>query len=220
MSSNLAFSFDFQNTSQIDLNNLFQQVPTTSFTRRSIGKGHTLFRMSEHCHSFIWLFKGRLRLERTTDEGRILTIQRLQSGECCSLSATSLLAGDYHQVDYIAEEDSTVFLLNKTIFLEMFLQSESFRNFVFGKVDNELQLLLGSLESIAYEPLEHRLRKLLLQKAQNNIIQCTHEALARDLGTAREVISRLLKSFQINGILECNRGHIKLLDASKLESGL
>jgi CRP/FNR family transcriptional regulator len=184
-----------------------QFVPVT------IPKGTTLFRPGESCRQYLLVQDGSIKVQQQSPDGREIVLYRVQCGESCVLTTTSLLAATPYTATGIAETDVNAISLPAQAFHELLNQSPRLRKLVFDNYSQRLSELLELVRSLAFAPLESRLAQRLLQLADAcNTLEMTHQALATDLGSTREVISRKLKEFERLGWLRLHRGHIEILD--------
>ncbi len=185
----------------------------------SIPQGTVLFQPGSACQQYLLACEGSIKVQQTSEDGREIVLYRVQNGETCVLTTTCLLAGERYSATGIAETHVEAIAIPAPQFHEALDHSPGLRQFIFDNYHQRLGELLHLIQSLAFEPLEHRLANRLLQQADaDNRVPMTHQALAADLGCTREVISRRLKEFEHLGWVKLHRGQIEVLDHSALQA--
>lgn len=184
----------------------------------SLRAGTPLFHAGTPCHEFILVVSGTLLVQKTSADGHEIALFRVDGGHACALTNSCLLGGHDYPAHGVAETDCEVLLLNTEHFHQALTQFDTLRKFVFIDINEGVNNIVDLLEAVAFGPLDHRLAHLLLLRSGGgqHLIKATHHALAVDLGTAREVVSRLLKEFEHRGLVRLSRGKVHVLDAEKL----
>lgn len=178
----------------------------------------TVFREGQSCNGFLLVLDGCVRVQKLSENGREIVLYRVEPGQSCVLTTACLLAGEQYQAEGITETDVHAVLLPHRHFQDALDNSPGFRRFVFTAYGRRVTDLLILIDAVAFSRVDTRLAEQLLSQADaDGQLKLTHQALARDLGTAREVISRVLKDFERKGILRLSRGRIDILDADALE---
>ena len=181
--------------------------------------GHMLFRDGELCTNYLLMLGGTVRVQKTAKDGRKVTLYRLQTGNVCEITTSCLLANEHYHAEAIAETLAYVVLLPKSIFNEALVTIPEFRDFVYRGVEHGMLHLLNLLEKVIFEPVEQRLAKsLLINKTDSGEIVITHQKIADNIGTAREVVSRSLKKLEKQNVVKIQRGKILILDRVYLQS--
>jgi len=171
--------------------------------------GSLVFDGGQPCQGFPFILAGGIRVLKTAPNGRELPLYRVLPGESCLISSGCLLGhSDYHARG-IAETDTTLVLLPRQRF-EALLASPEFRDFVFHLFGERMADLMQLVEEVAFRKLDQRLANLLLGKGHT--LHTTHQQLADDLGSVREMVSRLLKGFAEQGLVRLGREQIEILD--------
>jgi CRP/FNR family transcriptional regulator len=157
--------------------------------------------------------KGHLRILREDDEGHELLLYFMKPGETCAMSLTCCMGNALSNVRAIAEEDSEVILLPIQVIDEWTSTYPSFKSFILKTYQKRFDELLKTIDGIAFHNLDDRLLQLLKQKAskEDAIIHATHQELATQLNSSREVISRILKQMERKGKIQMGRNKITLL---------
>ncbi|NNE50911.1 MAG: Crp/Fnr family transcriptional regulator [Sulfitobacter sp.] len=180
-------------------------------------KGEQVFGPTNIPDSLFFLYDGRIRVSQTSDNGREIVLYRVDAGESCVLTTACMLAEEAYNAEGIAETDITAVVLPKPAFDRLAAEEDAFRNFVFGAYSRRLIDLLRVVDDVAFGRIDVRLAERLLHLAgDRKEISATHQQLASELGTAREVISRVLQDFQKREMIAQSRGRIALLNKSAL----
>lgn len=184
---------------------------------RRFKKDDMLFREDSHCESFILVVSGRLKVRKLIPNGHEIVLYQIEAGQECSLSCHCLLAGHNYQAEAIAESNGSALMLPRDTFLQLLAQQPLFTSLVFKNSDREMSELLNVIQDLAFDHMDHRLAAALLKQGlDHNSINTTHQQLAQDLGTAREVVSRLLKEFEHRGWVKLHRGRIEFTNKQAL----
>lgn len=187
---------------------------------QEVEAGTIIAEKGSYCHGLALLLFGQLRVAVNSIDGREVTIYNISKGRVCPLSAACVL-GDFkgNAVTVSAKTDARVIWVMRDFFVRSFAEAEPFYRFVIGDISNRLFEATEVLDNIAFVSVKKRLAQLLVtnSRAGKAPIYITHEEIARELGTAREVVSRELKGFERLGLLALSRGRIDLIDSGKLE---
>jgi len=173
-----------------------------------------LFNVDSPCHHFLALTSGVVRVVRPVSSGHELLLYRLQPGDSCILTTACLLGQTRYTARGLAETDLAGFRFSHALFISLIEQSSPFRTYIFQMFATRVTQLMELVEEVAFQKLEQRLAAALL--SQGPTVQTTHQKLADELGSEREVISRLLEGFQTRGTVALRRGQIQVLDESAL----
>jgi len=178
----------------------------------------TVFAPGMPAENFLLLLDGTVRVQQVSGGGREIVLYRVTSGESCIMTTACLLSQDTYNAEGITETPVQAVAVPRAAFDELMARSAEFRRFVFADYSNRITDLLHVVEEIAFERIDKRLAQKLLERAdREGRLSATHQDLAVELGTAREVVSRHLKEFQRRGWLELTRGRIDLGDRPALE---
>ncbi len=172
------------------------------------------------CNTFVLLLKGTLRVYHIAPDGREITLYRVTPGDLCVLSLTSLLNNRYYNVLAKTETATTALCISEKSFREVMGQSEQFRDFVLSTLSERLCDLMFLVQDTVFQTLQVRLACVLVRMfalATGTKVSTTHQSLAQELGTTREVISRILKDFEHKETIKISRGHIEVLSFDGLE---
>lgn len=177
--------------------------------------GQVLFDPDEDCDYVPLLKAGSIRVVRPFRTGWEMLLYRVLPGQVCILTVTCLLSSWKHLARVIVEEDMIAVSIPKESFSRLIEASSDFRGFVFSNYSLSLLSLLNCVEIALTQPVEQRVAKVLLDKT-TDLIQVTHQGLADEVGTAREVVSRILEDFEKKGMIKLKRGIIFIRDREAL----
>jgi len=180
-----------------------------------IPAGTVVFDENQPCQGFPLLLSGSIRVIKAAPSGRELQLYRVVAGESCILTSSCLLGHTPYQARGISEEALEMVLLPANSFHALFGKHEAFRNYVFHLFSDRLTDLMQLVTAVAFQKLDQRLAKLIVSKP--NPILTTHQALADELGSAREIVSRLLKGFAEQGWVKLGREQIEITDTASLK---
>lgn len=176
--------------------------------------GRQLFDEGTPCTHFPLLVEGVIRATKCSPEGHEILLYRLHPGESCVITVVALLGDAAYPAMAEAETPLTMFGVPRGLFLDLILQSQPFRVFVFNFLSQRMAHLMTLIDDVAFRRVDQRLASRLLQ--DRDLLTVTHQMLADELGTTREVVSRTLETFQESGILRLGRKRIEVLDRSAL----
>jgi CRP/FNR family transcriptional regulator len=158
---------------------------------------------------------GSVKVSTVTDSGRELLLYRVGPGQTCVLTTAALLAHADYDAEGMAETDTEALAIPRPLFEELLASSPAFRQFVFSSYGERLRDLIGLVQEVSQRHVDRRLARFLAERAQSPIVM-THQEIAAELGTAREVVSRLLKQFAGEGLVVIERRHVVVADAARL----
>lgn len=172
-----------------------------------------VFDERQPCQGFPFVLEGGIRVVKCAANGRELPLYRVTPGESCIISSACLLGHTDYNARGETETDTRLALLPTADFLTL-LGHEPFRRFVFHLFAERLADLMQLVEEVAFKKLDQRLATLLLGRGRT--VHATHQQLADELGSVREIVSRLLKNFADLGLVRLGREQIEILDAAGL----
>jgi CRP/FNR family transcriptional regulator len=178
--------------------------------------GALVFDDNQQCHGFPMILSGCVRVVKSSAQGRELQLYRIRPGESCILSSSCLLGNTRYQARGIAEQAVEMIVLSPQSFHQLLANYASFREYVFNLFTERLTDLMQLVSAVAFQKLDQRLATLLVSKP--NPLNTTHQAIADELGCAREIVSRLLKGFSDQGWVKLAREQIILADRAALEN--
>ncbi|WP_026289819.1 Crp/Fnr family transcriptional regulator [Thioalkalivibrio sulfidiphilus] len=181
-------------------------------------EGAVVFRPGSVCEQYLLVTEGSVRVQQTSSSGREIVLYRVQTGESCVLTTSCLLGGNRYGAEGICETQVNGIAIPAPRFMEGIESSPGFRRFVFQGYGQRIAELMTLIDEVAFGRLNVRLAQRLLELAHGqDALHCTHQDLAVELGSAREVVSRALKDFERQGWVHLSRGQIDLLDRPALE---
>jgi CRP/FNR family transcriptional regulator len=182
-----------------------------------VAKGTRVITPGETPHSYLLVLDGDIRISQVSDSGREIVLYRVQSGESCVLTTACLLSHEPYAAEGIAETDVTAVGLPRGTFDEQMARSAVFRQFVLVTFSHRITDLFKLVDEIAFQRLDVRLAHKILELAgARDELDITHQQLATELGTAREVISRHVHELQRRGLIAPGRGSLTIVDRAAL----
>lgn len=184
----------------------------------SIPAGTQVFEPGKSSDRLLLLLRGRVRVQQKSDTGREVFLYRVHAGESCVLTTACMLAYEDYAVDGIAETDLRAVVIPRDTFDNLVARSKVFRTFIFKAYSRRITDLFALIDDIVFQRMDVRLASRLLDLAgDGDTVRATHQVLANELGTAREVITRTLSEFQRHGWVEQARGEVRLLGRAGLD---
>lgn len=185
--------------------------------RLAIPAGSILFRPGDPCRSYLFLLAGTVRVQMLAENGREIVLYRVGPGQACVVTTACLMAHVAYAVEGWAETDLDAIGLPAAVFDALLARSPAFRELVFGSFGARIADLLLVIEEIAFQRVDRRLARFLVEAGGGERrLALTHQALAVELGTAREVVSRQLKELERLGWIALGRGAIEIVDPARL----
>ena len=179
----------------------------------SVPAGTVLFDERQPCQGFPFILTGGIRVFKPHMNGRELPLYRVLPGESCIITSSCLLGHRDYNARGVAEGETTLMLLPRALF-DPLLDQPAFRDFVFQLFSERIADLMQLVEEVAFRKLDQRLAGLLLGKGK--LVHATHQQLADELGSVREIVSRLLKGFAAQRLVKLGREQIEILDPGGL----
>lgn len=183
-------------------------------TTLSVPQGTVLFDENQPCRGFPLLLSGGVRVIKAASNGRELQLYSVLPGESCILTSSCLLGQAQYHARGIAAEDAELALLSPAGFRTLTNSHEPFRNYIFALFSERMADLMQLVSAVAFQKLDQRLAGMIASRASP--IRTTHQALADELGSVREIVTRLLKQFAEQGWIRLGREQIEVLDANAL----
>lgn len=183
--------------------------------------GETIHSAEHECIGVLIVKSGELRTYMLSEEGRDITLYRLNGGKVCILSASCILHSITFDVYIDAEKGSDVLLLNASVFSNIASQNLYVENFALRAGVERFSDVMWAMEQILFMNFDRRLAIFLITETariKSDNLPLTHEQIAKYMGSAREVVSRMLKHFSSEGIVSLYRGGVRILDRTKLKS--
>jgi CRP/FNR family transcriptional regulator len=181
------------------------QVPT----------GTILFDENAACQGFPLVLEGEIKVSRHSSDGRSLELYRVVPGELCLVSSASLFRSAPVSAQGISTRPTSLLMITPSTFVQ-WLETPVFRNDVLGLFAERMADLTSLIDAVAFQRLDQRLAATLLGRGQNLVL--THQQLANELGTVREIVSRLLRRFEREGWVELARENIFIRNSKALRA--
>lgn len=188
---------------------------------KSFTKGALVHNSSEPCTGVVVVRKGKLRIYMLSESGKEITLYYLEEGEMCVLSASCVLATISFEVHIEAEKDCEILQISASVFNQIIKSNIKVENYALRLATVRFSDVMWAMQQILFFSMDKRLAMYLYEatlNAKSDIICVTHEEIAKSLGSAREVITRLLNQFALDGLVELTRGKITVIERSKLSS--
>ena len=177
--------------------------------------GALVFAEQQPCQGFPLFVGGSLKVVKQASSGRELMLYRVQPGGSCIITSSCLLGHTDYNARGIAETDLTLRLIPVGTFWRLMAEHVPFRDFVFNLLAERISDLMQLVEEVAFARLDQRLARLLLEHG-DDVLRVTHQQLADELGSVREIVSRLLKGFAGQGLVALGREHLTIVNRCEL----
>ena len=198
-----------------------QQEALVSGARRQVlKKGTVVHRDTEDCAGLLLLEEGQLRAYMLSEEGREITVYRLLEGDICLFSASCMIRSLQSDIVIEAERDSRMWVISPGVYRKLMDESALIANYTNEIMASRLTDVMWLMEQVMWKSLDRRLASFLLEEADlegSGSLKITHEMIGNHLGTAREVVTRMLRYFQSEGMVRLSRGAVEITDWKKLE---
>jgi CRP/FNR family transcriptional regulator len=198
-----------------------RELPAEEFARvladgsvRNVPAGTVMFDEAQPCQGFPFVLDGAIGVSKLSEGGREIQLYRVEAGESCILTSTCLLGSIDYDARGVALTDSSLFVLPRPTFEWLLRSSETFRRYVFRLFAERISDLMQTVEAVAFRRLDQRLASLLLDRGPT--VRATHQQLADELGSVREIVSRIVSSFVERGLVKTGREQITILDPAGL----
>lgn len=173
---------------------------------------------STSCKGILWIVSGVVRVYMVSDEGREITLYRLQDGDLCPLSVSCLLGSMPLKALVSAETDTRVVTISNDAFARIHERNAAVQRLMLSTMTARLSDVMWVVDQVVFRGIDRRLAEYLLSQP-SELVYATHEEIAAELGTAREVVSRMLKYFEKAGLVTLSRGRVRVVDAAGLRAG-
>lgn len=194
----------------------FQQV---AFLAR-IPVGHDVFLEGDQVEAIALLISGVVRVYKIGETGREITLYRFGYGQSCILTANAILSHKTFPAIATVEQAAEAVMIPADAFRAWVGKYEVWRDFVFELLSQRLSSVMAIVDEIAFKRMDARVAALLLNRSRlQNPLRITHQEIAAELGSSREVISRLLEDFSARGLVRVSRGEIEIVDMERLQAG-
>jgi len=181
--------------------------------RVQLPAGQTVFHRGDTCRNYLVVIHGSVRVQALSAGGREVVLYRVTDGQSCVITTSCLISEESYPAEGITDEETEAMVIPQAVFSEALGYSEAFRRFVFANQGRRLGDLIRRVEDVAFGRVDARLAKHLVDRCANRpgSVSATHQQLASELGTAREVISRQLKVFEREGFIAVHRGAVEVI---------
>jgi CRP/FNR family transcriptional regulator len=179
--------------------------------------GHKVFSPGQACSAFLVVKAGAVKVSTVTETGRELMLYRVGPEETCVLTTACLLSDADYDAEGVVETETDAIVVPKPLFEELLASSAAFRRYVFSSYGERLRDLITLVQEVSQRHVDRRLARYLHEKGESGAIHATHQEIASELGTAREVVSRLLKQFEAEGAVRLERRQIVIADSGRLQ---
>ena len=184
-----------------------------------ISAGHDVFVDGDRVDGIALLLSGVVRVYKIGETGREITLYRFGLGESCILSANAIMSQKSFPAIATVEEDAEAVMIPAEVFREWVNKYELWREFVFDLLSERLSTVMTVVDEVVFKRMDRRVASLLLNQAEvQNPMRVTHQEIAAELGSSREVISRILEDFSREELINSGRGMIEVLDFENLKS--
>jgi CRP/FNR family transcriptional regulator len=183
--------------------------------RQLVPAGKQIYSEGDSCTAIAFVISGNIRVYKIGQSGREITLYEIGPGETCILNASCILAGQGYPAHAATVEDTDLLLIPSSEFRRMVSGHEQMREFVFTLLSRRLSGVMELVEEVAFGRMDERLVEYLVERSAVGRLDTTHQSIANDLGTSREVVSRLLKDLERKGRVRLARNEITLLSSGK-----
>ena len=198
-----------------------QQLVESSLIRRQVSKGTVVHDGSADCSGLMMICSGQLRAYMLSEEGREITLYRLFDMDICLFSASCVMQSVQFDVMIEAEKDSELLIIPPHIFRRLKNESAVMANYTNDLMATRFSEVMWLMEQIMWKSFDKRLAAFLLEEAaleNSHQLKLTHEAIGNHLGNPREVVTRMLRYFQSEGMVNLSRGTVEITDEKKLRT--
>jgi CRP/FNR family transcriptional regulator len=189
-------------------------------SKSSFGQGETILNGDKECNGLVIVKSGQLKAFFELEDGKEIMLFHLLSGDICILSASCVLKNITFEVTLEVEKESEVYFIPAAVWAKLAEKNIDVKEFSMSLVSERFSEVMWVMEQIVSKNMGQRVAAFLLEQAtieESETLTMTHETIAKNIGTAREVISRILKYLENDGVLKLSRGQIKLTDIKKLK---
>lgn len=189
--------------------------------RKTYAKGENIHGNDGTCTGVVFINYGNMRVYLMSDEGKEVTLYRLYEGDFCMLSASCVLQSISFEVNVDAETECDVFIIRPAVFREIMERNIYLENYALNVTVGRFSEVMWAMQQVLFMSLDKRLAAFLYDeyvRTGDATIKMTHEQIAKYIGSAREVVSRMLKYLSTEGIVEVARGGITIKDRAKLQA--
>lgn len=185
-----------------------KEILLKSARKTTIPKDTHLFHQGDYCNEILFLTKGTARVYRQHESGKEITLYYLQPFEQCNINLNGAVNNALAIGSAITEDEVEGYFIHQDVIKKLFFKEEAFRYYILELYATRLDSMANLVEDLRFKNIDERLLEWLEQQDQK-VISITHDTIASHLGTSREIVSRILKNFEEQGILKLSRGKIE-----------
>lgn len=187
-------------------------------TRARFPAGMTVFTEGDVCSALTIVLSGAVRVFQIGETGREITLYRFAEGESCILTANCILSQQEFPAIAVVERQVDAFVIPHDVFSDWMNQFQPWRTYVFHLLAQRLATVMAVIDEVAFRRMDVRIAEFLLRQSspEQPIIGLTHQQIASELGTSREVVSRILADFADSGLLQSARGSVTIVDRNAM----
>ncbi len=196
-----------------------QNILSAASSRRKFKKGEFLHNASTQCTGLMLLLSGQVRAFTISDDGREITMYRLFERDICLFSASCMMNSIQFDITISAEKDTEVLVIPTDIYKSVMEKSAPLANYTNEVMASRFSDVMWLIDQIMWKSFDKRLAEFLLNEANiegTSILKITHEEIGNHMGNPREVVTRMLKYFQNEGMVKLSRGTVEITDEKKL----
>lgn len=180
---------------------------------KKIPAGEHIFTKGDSCTFFALMLSGKVRVYKAGETGREITLYRFGKGESCILTASCILSRNSFPAAAVTEEETEAILVPRELFREYIKQYDTWRNYFFDVLSERLSEVMEIVNEIAFRKMDARIAEYLAGASIDSKVNATHQQIAAELGTSREVVSRILSDFERSGLVKLDRGKIMIINS-------
>lgn len=196
-----------------------QETVSAALIRRTVERGTVLHGGGSDCTGLLLIKSGQLRAFILSSEGREVTIYRLFERDICLFSASCIMRSIQFDVTIAAEKDTRLWVIPADVYKQLMEQSAAVANYTNEVMASRFSEVMWLMEQVMWHSMDRRVAAFLLEEAAiegTDRLHITHEAIANHLGTHREVVTRMLRYFQSEGMVKLARSEVELTDRARL----
>ncbi|MBL8016013.1 MAG: Crp/Fnr family transcriptional regulator [Ignavibacteria bacterium] len=180
---------------------------------KKIPAGEHIFTKGDSCTFFALMLSGKVRVYKAGETGREITLYRFGKGESCILTASCILSRNSFPAAAVTEEETEAILVPRELFREYIKQYDTWRNYFFDVLSERLSEVMEIVNEIAFRKMDARIAEYLAGASIDSKVNATHQQIAAELGTSREVVSRILSDFERGQLVKLDRGKIMIINS-------
>lgn len=196
-----------------------RQLIKNNISKVKYTEGQVVYSADSQCPGVIFVKNGELRTYMLSQEGKEVTLYRLHAGDVCALSASCIIQSITFDIYIDACKDTDVYLINAKVMRDISKDNIYIENYILNNVVEKFSDAMWQMNQILFMPLEKRLAIFLYEESiyEGSLeLKITHEQISKYIGSAREVVTRMLKKFKEDGIVDIDRNVVKIIDKQKL----